>query len=88
MQAASQEIQALRQALQEAQSGIAVEQARGQNAQALEAIKAQTAQALQAMKDNAAYDREELKAIKEMLIQQMQPPPQLAQSVSEDIAQQ
>jgi hypothetical protein len=88
MQAASQEIQALRQALQEAQSGIAVEQARGQNAQALEAIKAQTAQALQAMKDDAAYNREELKAMKEMLIQQMQPPPQLAQSVSEDIAQQ
>lgn len=88
MQAASAEIQALRQALQEAQSGIAAEQVKGENARALEAMRQEAAQALQAMKDAGAYDREELKAIKEMLIQQMQPPPQLAQSVSEDIAQQ
>jgi len=98
MQAASQEIEALRAALQEAKSGQAVEQARGQNAQQLEAMRAESAQtmqamkdqaaaSLQAMKDDAAHDREELKAWKDIMLQKMQPPPQLAAEVSGNTAE-
>lgn len=98
MQAASQEIQALRAELQKAQSGQAVEQMRGQNAQQLEAMRSesamnmqamkdQSAQALQSMKDDAAHDREELKAVKEMLLVQMQPPPALEAEVGQNTAE-
>ena len=72
--------------MQQAQSGIAIEQAKGQNAQQIEQIKQQFAQSLQAQKDDAAYDREELKGMLQVLIQQMQPPPQLTADVSQDIA--
>lgn len=86
LEAASQEIQALRQALQEAQSGIAVEQAKGQNAQALEALKGEIAAMLQRAKDDAAHDREELKAWTQITLQKMQPPPQMAAEVGENTA--
>lgn len=92
LQQAAQEIQALRQALQEAQSGVQSEmmklQAQAQAQAQIEGMRQQTAQMLQAMKDEAAYNREELNALKDILLQKMQPPPQLAQSVSQDIAQQ
>jgi hypothetical protein len=87
LEQAAQEIQQLQQQLQEAQSGIAIEHARGQNSQQLEAIKQQFQQSLQAQKDDAAYDREELKGMLQVLIQQMQPPPVLAQAVNEDITE-
>lgn len=98
MQAASAEIQALRQALQEAQSGIAVEQAKGQNSQALEAMRQESAQVMQAMKDeaaaslqaqkdSAAHDREEMKAWTAIQLQKMQPPPALEAEVSENVSE-
>jgi len=98
MQAAGQEIQALRQALQEAKSGQAVEQLRGQNAQQMEAMRAesamnmqamkdQAAQALQSMKDDAAHDREEMKAWTAIKLQTMQPPPALEAEVGQNTAE-
>lgn len=77
MDAAAQRIQELEAALKDAESGMQVE-----------AMRQETARILQEMKDAAAYDREELKGAIELLKQQMQPPPQLSASVSEDIAQQ
>lgn len=91
MQQAGQEIQALRQALQEAQqemqSGAQAEQFKAESAQQMELLKRETALMLQAAKDDSAQDREELKGMIAMLIQQMQPPPQLAAAVSEDMAE-
>jgi len=98
LQQAGQEIQALQAELQKAQSGIAVEQAKGANAQQLEAMrtesahmmqamKDESARALQAMKDDGAYDREELKAMNALLLQRMQPPPVLAGEVAEDMSE-
>jgi hypothetical protein len=98
MQAASQEIEALRAALQEAKSGQAVEQARGQNAQQLEAMRSESAQIMQAMKDqaaaamqaqkdDAAHDREEMKAWTAIQLQKMQPPPALAAEVASNTEQ-
>ena len=95
LQQAEQEIQRLQAELQKAQSGVMVEQARGQNAQQGEAMRAQAAQALQAMKDeaarvlqamkdDAAHDREELKAWKDIVLQKMQPPPALSAEVAEN----
>lgn len=97
LEEAGQEIQNLQAELQKAQNGVAVEQMRGANAQQLEAmrqsgaadlqsINAELAKALQAMKDEAAYNREEMKAFKEVILQKMQPPPQLAGEVSKDMA--
>ena len=59
-----------------------VEQARGQNTQQVEAMRAQLATTLQQMKDDAAHDREELKAWKDIVLQKMQPPPALASEVA------
>lgn len=96
MQQAQEQIQMLQAELQKAQSGMAAEQMRGENAKEMESLKmlaAQQAQAakdesahmLQAMKDEAAYDREQLKTLKELVLQQMQPAPQLEAAVSEDM---
>jgi hypothetical protein len=98
LQQLQQQNQELQGALQEAQSGIAQEQAKGQtaaqietikgqNAQQLESIKSQMAAMLQEMKDSAAHDREELKSWTQITLQKMQPPPQLASEVSKDSAQ-
>jgi hypothetical protein len=97
LQMAEQEIQRLTQELQQAQSGVAVEQVRGQNAQGLEAMRAEIAQAmqaqkdaaaqqLQALKDAAAHNREELKALTALALQQMQPPPALGAEVAGNVA--
>jgi hypothetical protein len=40
---------------------------------------------LQSQKDDGAQDREELKGMIALLLQKMQPPPQLAADVSQDI---
>lgn len=77
MQESAQEIQQLRAALQEAQSGAQVE-----------AIKQEGARMLQEMKDAAAYDREELKGAIQLLSQKMQPPPVLAADVAQDMKNQ
>lgn len=98
MQEAQQQIEALQGELQQAKSGALVEQMRGENAKDLEALrmlaaqhaqelKDQAAKELQAMKDEAAYDREQLKTLKELVLQQMQPAPQLEAAVSEDMTE-
>lgn len=91
MQQAGQEIQALRQALQQAQqemqSGAQAEAMKAQNAQQMELLKRETAIMLAEVNNDAKRDNEELKGMIAMLIQQMQPPPQLASAVSEDMAE-
>lgn len=87
LEQAQAELQQTQQALQEAQSGLQKAQIDAQAKQQIEALKAQSAQALQAAKDAAAYDREELKGMVQMLMKQMQPPPQLAADVAGDVAQ-
>lgn len=98
LEAAQMEIQELQGKLQEAMSGIQAEQVKGQNALQLEQVKSQTQaqvealkqqaqQSLQAMKDEAAHDREEMKSWTQILLQKMQPPPELAASVAEDTAE-
>ena len=86
MQQAQAEIQRLQQELQKAQSGVAVEQMRGQNAQAMEAMRGELQQTLQAMKDAAAHNREELKTLTQLALQEMQPPPAMAAEVAENVA--
>lgn len=87
MQQAGQEIDELKQALQEAQSGIPLEQFKAQAAAQMELLKRETALMLQGQKDDSAQDREELKGMIALLLQKLQPPPQLASDVSEDIAE-
>jgi len=85
MQGAAQEIQALRQELQKLQSGIVAKQIDAQSRQAVEALKADTAVLIARIDADRAQDREELKGLIALLKQKMQPPPQLAEAVSEDM---
>jgi hypothetical protein len=91
MQQAGQEIQALReqnqQLMQEVQSKAQADAAKYESAQTLEMIRSQTQLQLAEMNNDAKQDVEELKGMIAMLIQQMQPPPQLAAAVSEDMAE-
>jgi hypothetical protein len=87
MQQAAEEIQALRQALQEAQSGAQSEQMKYQAQYAIESLKQQTAMQIAEMNNDAKRDVEELKGMVQMLIQQMQPPPMLADNVAQDLQQ-
>ncbi len=76
MQQAAERIQQLEAALQQAQSGLAVEQ-----------LRAQTTLAKAQIDSDTKRDIEELKGVVQMLIQQMQPPPMLAQNVADDLTQ-
>lgn len=76
LQQASQEIQALRAQLQEAQGGLQVEQ-----------LKAQTQLMIAEMNNDAKRDVEELKGMVSLLLQQMQPPPMLSSAVAQDMSQ-
>lgn len=84
LQNAAQEIQQLQQALQEAQSGIQQEQAKAQTILQKAQIDAQSRERVAEINADTKRDVEELKGLVAMLIQQMQPPPQLAQEVAQD----
>lgn len=75
MAQATEYIKQLEQALQEAQSGVAVAQ-----------IKAESDQAIAAEKNQTQRDIEELKGMIALLLKSMEPPPQLASTVSSDTA--
>jgi len=75
MSQATEYIKQLEQALQEAQSGVAVAQ-----------IKAESDQAIAAEKNQTQRDIEELKGMIALLLKSMEPPPQLASTVSSDTA--
>lgn len=87
LEQAQAEIQRLQAELQAAQSGLQKAQIDAQAKTQIEAVKAQGASALQESKDAAAYDREELKGMVQMLMKQMQPPPALAADVAGDVAE-
>jgi hypothetical protein len=78
LQQAAQEIQQLRQALQQAESGA-------QEKMQIEQMRSQTTLAKAEMDNDARRDIEELKGVVQMLIQRMQPPPQLAGNVQQDL---
>lgn len=85
MQHMQQQMQAMQQALQEAQSGIQAKMIDAQSRVQIEAMKAESAQMLEQLKADAAYNREELKAMSAMIQKLVQPPPQLAAAVAEDM---
>lgn len=87
MQQAGEEIQALRQQAQQMQEALQSEQMKYQAQQQIEMIRQQTALQIAEMNNDAKRDVEELKGMVQMLIQQMQPPPQLAQNVAQDLQQ-
>lgn len=87
MQQAGEEIQALRQQAQQMQEALQSEQMKYQAQQQIEMIRQQTALQIAEMNNDAKRDVEELKGMVQMLIQQMQPPPQLAANVSQDLQQ-
>ena len=82
-----QQLQAmLQQAQQEAQQGLQVKQFEAQARERLAQIQASYAAQLQAAKDDAAFDREELKAMKDLMGKQIVPPQALTADVDQDIA--
>jgi hypothetical protein len=87
LQQAQQEIQQLQQALQEAQSGMALKQFEAQVQTKIESEREMTKRYIAELNADAAQDREELKGLVQLLIQQMQPPPQLAQEVFQDMSE-
>ena len=98
MTQATQMIEQLKAALQEAQSGMPEAQLKAQveiqkaqlQAQAdsqKAQLDAQVRMALAEKNADASYDVAELKGLIEMLKVSLQPPPQLAQAVSEDMAE-
>lgn len=87
MQQLQQQLQAMAQELQQAKSGIEAKRIDAQSRQAVEALKAETSIQIAKISADAAHDREELKGLVQMLLQQMQPPPQLAAAVSQDMAE-
>lgn len=87
LQAAQQEIQTLQQQLQEAASGMAAKQLDAQVRMAISQAQEQTKREIASQNNDARLDVEELKGMVAMLLQQMQPPPQLAQAVSDDMNQ-
>lgn len=91
MQQAGEEIQALRQALQQAQqemqSNAQSDAMKYQSVAQIEAMRQDTAIQIAEMNNDRARDVEELKGMVQMLLQQMQPPPQLADNVAQDLQQ-
>ena len=87
LQSAQQEIQQLQQALQEAQSGVQAKQVEVQGKAQLAQMQGAFDSAMQRAKDDAAYDREELKGMIELIKAQIQPPPALVAEVEEDMAE-
>lgn len=87
LQQASQEIQSLRQALQEAQSGIQAKQIDAQVRAYVAELQANTQQEVARINADSKQDVEELKGMVAMLLQRMQPPPQLTAAASEDMAE-
>jgi hypothetical protein len=76
LQAAQQEIQGLQQQLQQATQGLQAEKLRSATQIRIAEINADSRQ-----------DVEELKGMVQLLIQQMQPPPMLADAVREDLTE-
>lgn len=87
MQQAGEEIQALRQQAQQLQEALQSEQMKYQAQAEIEQMKQSTAIQIAEMNNDRARDVEELKGMVQMLIQQMQPPPQLAENVAQDLQQ-
>lgn len=69
-------IQQMQQALQEAQTGIEKER-----------LKAESAEKIAQINAEAKLDAEELKGWIQLMVQQMQPPPQLTAAVAEDMGE-
>lgn len=87
LQQAAQEIQQLQQALQEAQSGMAVKQLDAQVKAHIAQVQSDTQVQVAQINAEARQDVAELTGLVQLLLQKMQPPPQLAAAVSEDIGE-
>jgi hypothetical protein len=87
LQQASTEIQQLQEALQKSESGMAVKTLEGQIKAHLADIQQQTAVQVAQINAESRQDVAELTGMVQLLLQKMQPPPQLAGAVAEDLSQ-
>lgn len=87
LQSAAQEIQQLQQALQEASSGMAAKQLDAQVRAHVAELQQNTAIQVAQINAESRQDVAELTGLVQMLIQKMQPPPELAGAVGEDLAE-
>jgi hypothetical protein len=85
LQQAQEEIQGLQQALQEAQSGMAVEQMKQSFQMQIEADREATKRYVAELNADAKRDTEELKGMVSLLLQKLQPPPMLGAEVAGDL---
>lgn len=97
LQQAQQEIQQLQQELQEAQSGLAakkmdadarmqIAQLQQQSAQAIEQSRQETQRYIAELNADVKHDVAELGGMIQLLLQKMQPPPDLASEVDKDLS--
>jgi len=87
LQHAQQEIQQLQQQLQEASSGMAAKQLDAQVRAHVAELQQQTAIEVAKISADSRQDVAELTGMVQLLLQRMQPPPQLATAVGEDLGE-
>lgn len=85
LQQAQGEIQQLQQALQEAQSGMAVKQLETDSRERMAAAAEETKRYVAELNADVKHDVAELAGMVQLMLQKMQPPPQLAAEVSADM---
>jgi hypothetical protein len=86
IQQQDQALQEMQRALQEAQSGMAVEQFKAQAQGQIEQMREETKRYIAELNNDTKRDTEELKGMVSLLLQKLQPPPQLAGEVAGDMS--
>jgi hypothetical protein len=87
MQQAAQTIEQLKAELQEAQSGMAVKQLDAQVRMQIAQMSEETKRYVADTSNDTKQDIEQLKALLQLVLAQMQPPPMLAGEVAKDMAE-
>ena len=87
MQQAAQRIQELEGALQEAQSGMQAKQLDADTRLAIAQMAEETKRYVADTSNDTKQDIEQLKALLQLVLSQMQPPPALAGAVAEDLSE-
>lgn len=86
LEQASMRIEELQNALQEAQSGVAAKQLETESRERIAAAQEETKRYVADANNEVKHDIAELSGMVQILIQNMQPPPQLATEVGQDLA--
>jgi hypothetical protein len=82
-----QQIQQMGQALQEAESGMAVKRMEIESRERIEAARIESAERIAAENSDVKRDVAELAGVVQLLLQKMQPPPALAAEVAKDLGE-